>query len=175
MKTNKKNIFLLLVVILSISLPSQLNAQKLIFLFAHGQYAAPVDSYFKHNYNYGAGVEGGVGFGTGRTFLVATFGYTSFKSGSENAYGNTSFVPIKGGIRHYILVAKILFLQADAGVGIIKNDAISSSRFSGDIGAGVTLGPFEIIVNYDGFSRTSAENTGYSSWIGIKAGMRFGL
>jgi len=175
MKIYGKNIVLFFIVAFTLSYPSKLSAQKLFFLFAHGQYAAPVDSYFKHNYNYGAGVEGGAGIGTGRTFLVATFGYTSFKSVSESSYGNTSYVPIKGGIRHYILVAKILFIQADAGVGIIKNEIVNSSRFSGDIGAGVTLGPFEIIVNYDGFSRTSAENTGYSSWIGIKAGMRIGL
>ncbi|MBS1596849.1 MAG: hypothetical protein JST75_01385 [Bacteroidetes bacterium] len=153
----------------------QTHAQKLFFLFAHGQYALPADSYFKHNYNYGLGVEGGAGIGTSRTFLVATVGYTSFKSVSGNSFGNTSYVPIKGGIRHYLLVGKILFIQVDGGVGMIKNNFVNSSRFSGDAGLGVKLGPFEVIADYDGFTRGSAENSGYSSWIGIKAGFRFGM
>jgi hypothetical protein len=154
---------------------NKLQAQKLFFLFAHGQYALPIDSYFKHNYNYGLGVEGGAGIGTGRTFFVGTVGYTSFTSVSGNGYGNSSYVPIKGGIRHYLLVGKILFIHADGGVAFIKNNIVNSSRFSGDIGVGVKLGPIEVLADYDGFTRSSAENSGYSSWIGIKAGFRFGL
>lgn len=173
----KKNICItsfltLLIVVCSIG---SLHAQKVFFLFAHGLYALPADSYFKHNYNYGLGVEGGAGIGTGRTFLVATVGYTSFTSVSGNSLGNASYVPLKAGIRHYLLVGKILFLHADGGVGFIKNNVVNSSRFSGDIGLGVKLGPVEVLADYDGFTRSSSENTGYSSWIGIKAGFRFGL
>jgi len=173
----KKNIcvtffFTILMVICSFG---RLHAQKVFFLFAHGQYALPADSYFKHNYNYGLGVEGGAGIGTGRTFLVGTVGYTSFTSSSGNSYGNASYVPLKAGIRHYLFVGKILFIHADGGVAFIKNNVVNSSRFSGDVGLGVKLGPVEVLADYDGFTRSSAENTGYSSWIGIKAGFRFGL
>jgi hypothetical protein len=69
----------------------------------------------------------------------------------------------------------VLFIHADGGVAFIKNNIVNSSRFSGDIGVGVTLGPIEVLADYDGFTRSSAENSGYSSWIGIKAGFRFGL
>ncbi|HEX4850617.1 MAG TPA: hypothetical protein VFV08_07420, partial [Puia sp.] len=127
-----------------------------------------------HNYNYGLGAEGGAGIGTGRTFFVATLGYSSFSAVSDSKYGSTSYVPIKGGIRHY-LPGKILFVNADLGVAHIKNNLANSSRFSADFGLGVKLGPFEVMANYDGYARTSVENSGYSSWIGIKAGFHFGL
>ncbi|PWT71486.1 MAG: hypothetical protein C5B59_18105 [Bacteroidetes bacterium] len=157
-----------------LSISSSTQAQRLFFIFMHGQYAIPVDSYFYHNYNYGLGVEGGAGIGAGRTFFVATVGYTSFSSVSNSKYGNTSFVPIKGGIRHY-LPGKLLFISADMGIAHVNNNLVNSSRFSGDIGLGVRLGPFEAMAAYDGYARTSAENSGYSSWIGLKAGFHFGL
>jgi hypothetical protein len=156
-------------------LPVRLPAQKLFFLFAHGQYAGPVDSYFNHNYNAGWGVEGGAAIGTGNTFLIGTIGYTSFSAASGNSLGNESYVPIKGGLRHYLLVGKILFMQVDAGVANIKNQVVNSTRFSGDLGMGVKLGPFEVMAVYDGFARPDSETSGYSSWIGIKAGARLGL
>ncbi|HTQ65329.1 MAG TPA: hypothetical protein VMI12_11050 [Puia sp.] len=172
----KLNFILIIICISTIFLPRSLSAQKLIFLFGHLQYALPVDNYFKNNYDHGLGVEGGAGFGTGRTFLVGTIGYTSFSNTAKNStYGSTSYVPIKVGLRHYLFVGKILFLSVNAGVGLINNNVQNSSRFSGDIGLGLTLGPFEIIADYDGYTRTSAENSGYSSWIGIKGGVRFGL
>lgn len=172
---NKTSLVFYLVFFLCICFTNRVHAQKVFFLFGHGVYALPADSYFKHNYNYGLGVEGGAAIGTGRTFLVGTVGYSSFSSVSGNSYGNASFVPLKGGIRHYLLVGKILFLHADGGVAFIKNNLVNSSRFSGDVGVGVKLGPIEVLADYDGFTRSSSENSGYSSWFGIKAGFRFGL
>ena len=151
------------------------QAQKLFFLFAHGQYASPVDANFKNNYSYGLGVEGGVGIGTGKTFFMGTTGYTFFNDRSGHDAGNLTYVPLKIGVRHYLLVAKILYLQADAGVATIHNKSTGSttSRFSGDIGAGVKLGPLEVGMSYDGFSRS--DPSGYASWISFKAGWRLGL
>jgi hypothetical protein len=165
----------LLVVILTLAFQNRGSAQKLIFLFGHVVYSVPVDTYFSHNYSSGIGVEGGIGFGTNRTFLMGTIGYSSFSAFSENPYGKLSFVPVKVGIRHYLLVGKLLFLNADAGMGILKNGLYNGSRFSADIGLGVKIGPFEIMADYDGYTNPSSQTTGYSSWIGIKAGMTFGF
>lgn len=150
------------------------HAQKLVFLFGHVLYAVPVDQYFEKNYSYGLGVEGGIGLGTGRTFIVGTIGYSSFTAFSSNPYGKLSFVPLKVGIRHYLFVGKLLFVNADAGLGIVQNQLYNGSRFSADIGLGVKLGPIEVMADYDGYANTSGAS-GYSSWIGIKAGMTFGL
>ena len=149
--------------------------QQLIFIFAHAQYANPLDSYFNRNYGYGIGFEAGAGIGFDRTFLMGTAGYSSFSANSTNPYGQLTYVPLKIGIRHYLLIGKILFIQADAGVGHVQNDQINGSRFSGDVGLGVKLGPFVVIADYDGFTRSEPESSGYSSWLGIKAGIRFGL
>jgi hypothetical protein len=173
----KKNIIIcfLWTALTAVSYPEYVHGQKLIFIFAHVLYDVPVDSYFKNNYNYGAGVEGGAGIGTGRTFLVGTIGYSSFNTSSRNNSGTTSYVPIKGGIRHYLFVGKILFVNADAGVGLVKNNVINATSFSGDLGLGVKLGPAEILAQYNGYTRSGVENSGYSSWIELKAGVRFGL
>jgi hypothetical protein len=150
------------------------QAQKLFFVFAHGQYASPLQASFKHDYNYGVGAEAGAGIGFGtKTFLTGTVGYTVFNAPSKEI-GNITLVPMKLGFRRYFLPANLIFLQADAGVAHIKDKTYSSSytRFSGDVGAGVKLGPFEVGVAYDGFARDGA---GYASWWAFKAGWRFGL
>ena len=165
----------LLVIFFVLAFQYQAGAQKLIFLFGHVVYSAPVDTYFSHNYSSGLGVEGGVGIGTNRTFLVGTIGYSAFSAYSSNPYGKLSFVPVKAGVRHYLLIGKILFINADIGIGIIKNGLYNGSRFSGDVGLGVKLGPLEVMADYDGYANSSSQASGYSSWIGIKAGMTFGL
>ncbi len=164
-----------LIVLTTICNAKSAEAQKLIFLFGHVLYAIPADQNFEKNYSSGFGVEGGIGLGTGRTFVVGTVGYSSFTAFDSNPYGKLSYLPIKVGIRHYLLVGKLLFINADAGVGILQNGLYNGSRFSGDIGLGVKLGPLEVMVDYDGYAKSSGEGSGYASWIGIKAGMTFGF
>lgn len=147
------------------------QAQKLFFVFAHGQYATPVQNDFKNNYGFGLGAEAGLGIGTGKTFFTGTVGYTFFDAQSESAAGNLTYVPVKAGIRRYILPGNLLFIHADAGVATIKiKGGDSFSRFTADVGAGAKLGPFEIGVAYDGFT-----GTGNASWLEFKAGWKLGL
>jgi len=150
------------------------QAQKLFFVFAHGQYASPVQTSFKNDYNFGLGAEAGAGINLGKkTFLTGTVGYTVFNAPSKEI-SNLTYVPMKLGVRKYFLPTNLLFIHADAGVAHIKDKTINSSysRFSGDVGAGVKLGLFELGVDFDGFSRV---NAGYASWLAFKAGWRFGL
>jgi hypothetical protein len=147
------------------------QAQKVFFLFGHGQYASPVRSSFKDNYGYGLGAEAGAGIGANKTFFTATIGYSYFDARSGKEVGNLTYIPIKVGIRQYYLPAKILFLHVDAGMATIKEKGGSSmSRFTADVGGGVKLGPFEFGVAFDGFV-----NDGFNSWVGFKGGYRIGL
>jgi hypothetical protein len=150
------------------------QAQKLFFLFAHGQYASPMQNSFRHDYSFGAGAEGGVGIGPGKTKLVGTIGYTVFKASSKEM-NNLVYIPVKLGLRRYLLPGNILFINADAGVGHIKDKTANSdySRFTADVGAGAKLGPFDVGIAYNGFSRPGY--SGYASWLEFKAGWRFGL
>lgn len=149
-------------------------AQKLFFIYAHGIYANPVDKNFKGNYSSGLGVEGGASVGWGKTFLVGTIGYTNFFDTDKNTAGNTTYVPLKLGLRQYVF-SRLIYLHGDLGIGKIKNDLHDYSGFSGDVGVGAKFAGFEVQVDYDGFTRKSPETSGYSSWIGIKAGFNIGL
>ena len=165
--------FLLLLCLLSVSNKSQ--AQRLVFLYAHALYASPLDKNFNDNFNSGIGVEGGAAIGWGKTFLVGTVGYTKFFDNSKNTTGSISYIPMKLGLRQYI-VSKFVYVHGDLGIGRIKNDIYNNeSRFSGDIGAGVKFTTFEVQLDYDGFTRKSPDPSGYASWIGIKAGFNIGL
>jgi hypothetical protein len=154
---------------------NSVQAQKIFFLFAHGQYASPVQNSFKHDYNFGAGAEGGVGIGPGKTKFIGTIGYTVFNASSKGMR-NITYIPMKVGIRKYFLPAKLLFINADAGVAHIKDKTINSSysRFTGDVGAGIKLGLFEMGIAYNGFASRQGYS-GYASWLEFKAGWRFGL
>lgn len=147
------------------------KAQKLFFLFGHGQYASPAGS-FKDNYGFGLGAEAGAGIGAGKTFFTGTVGYTYFDAKSGKEAGNLTYIPMKLGLRHYLLPGNLLFIHADAGVANIKerNTGEKSSHFTADVGGGVKLGPMEVGIVYDGFS-----DNGFNSWIGFKVGWRIGL
>jgi hypothetical protein len=171
----------LLVAMVLLIVPGIFNsakAQHLVFIFAHPVYESPLDKDFKNNYSFGLGAEGGIGIGTGRTFFVGTIGYSFFNAtsaGTDKGMGNLTYVPVKIGFRHYILVGKLLFINADAGVATITDRSThsSSSRFTADIGPGIKLGPFEAIINYDGFARS--DPSGHASWLAFKFGWRIGL
>ncbi|MBG9374991.1 hypothetical protein I5907_02040 [Panacibacter sp. DH6] len=151
------------------------SAQKLFSFFVHGVYAQPLDENFNGNYNAGLGVEGGVRIAINRTALVATVGYTNFFSSNNSELGNLQFIPVKIGLRQYI-ISRLVFIHGDVGIARITGDLYNNaSRFSGDAGIGVKLTGFEVQLDYDGFTRKSPEATGYSSWIGLKAGINLGL
>lgn len=110
-----------------------------------------------------------------KTFLTGTIGYSKFQHAVLNTAGGISYVPLKIGLRHYIF-AKMLYIHADAGLGIISSTGNSSNgitKFSGDFGAGVKFGFFELQADYDGFNASNPAS--YASWVGIKTGFNVGL
>lgn len=167
-----------LIVLALLLIPGLYNraaAQKLFFVFAHAQYATPMQSDFKNNYNFGLGGEAGAGIGTGKTKLTGTIGYTYFDAKSGGA-GNITYIPMKLGVRRYFLPANLIFIHADAGVASIKDKTIDAtySRFTADVGAGAKLGPMDVGIAYEGFSNRTG-SSGFTSWLAFKLGWRFGL
>jgi len=152
---------------------NKLHAQKLVFLFGHAIYAAPAGTDFKNAYNFGAGVEAGVGVGLlGKTFFTGTIGYSDFIHASGNTAGNLAYVPVKAGIRHY-LFAKMLFIHGDLGADFVTENKISYSttKVGGDLGVGIKLVGLELLADYDGFLGDKPSG----SWFALKAGFSFGL
>jgi hypothetical protein len=162
-----------LVTVLLTVLHTAAKAQKLFFIFAHGQYSSPVQTSFKDNYGYGLGGEVGAAIGANKTFFTGTVGYSFFDARSGTEGGNLTIIPMKLGIRRYILPAKLIYLHADAGVANIKvkGSDTRTSGFTADVGAGVKLGPMELGVAYDGFNYEGS----FRSFVAFKAGWRIGL
>jgi len=166
----KRMLFCMLLVLLTGI--TDAGAQRVALLFAHGIYASPLQNDFKNNYKAGFGAEAGGGIGWNKTFLIATIGYTSFGQTGTNTSGNISVIPVKGGLRHY-LIGRLLYLHGDLGVALVKDKVYNESLFSGDLGVGVKLAGLELQADYDGFSQRN--HGGFASWIGLKAGFSFGL
>ncbi len=66
---------MVMAILLIAGLYNGVQAQKLFFAFAHGQYASPVQTSFKNDYNYGVGAEGGVGIGFGSEDIPHRYGW----------------------------------------------------------------------------------------------------
>jgi len=168
-------IMLLLMSVFVTMFCGRLNAQAPIYIFIHLIGLDPIESNLKYNYKYGAGGEGSLGLGLGKhTVLTGTLGYTLFKHSDNYKHDGITYVPVKIGVRQY-LFAKKLFAHTDIGLGIVSlPDAPGNeTHFSGDVGLGIKLSRFEILVDYDGFTQSGPDR--YASWVAIKAGFSFGL
>jgi hypothetical protein len=154
-------------------LANKAHAQKLVFVFGHGAYNNPADAQLNNAYKAGIGAEAGLGIGWKKTFIVGTVGYNSFGAAGNNSAGALTVVPFKAGIRQYI-IGKLVYLHGDMGIANIKNKYTDATqKFTADAGAGVKLGPLEIQMDYEGFTRSNPG--GFASWVGIKAGLAIGL
>jgi hypothetical protein len=149
------------------------QAQRLLFFNGNIQYSAPLDESFTNYYSSGLGVNVGIGVGMNKTFITGTTGYSRFFAKSDVDIDGMNYIPIKLGVRHYI-VGKMVFLNAAAGVAIEnERDVETQTKFAGDVGGGVKIKSFEAILNFETFKET--DPLGWATWIGIKAGWNFSL
>jgi len=132
-------------------------------------YAQPVGDFKKgFKYGFGGDVYGGVGWG--KTYLLATLGYRGFIEDVSTNANTLSYVPVKLGVRQYLLLKKI-YIQANAGVANISGGGESSSAFTYDLGAGLKFAGFEIAAFYDSFKPKDADK--YLSSINGRIGYNF--
>jgi len=173
MKNVLGKVVFFLTILLSSSFFNAAKAQRLVFLFGHGVYSVPAGATFKDTYNFGLGGEVGIGVGLlGKTFITGTLGFTDFVHSSSSQSGNMTYVPVKFGVRHYLL-SKLLFVHGDLGPGFFKQNKIDykATKFTGDLGVGLKLAAFEVSADYDGIFG----NNPSGSWFALKAGFNFGL
>jgi hypothetical protein len=161
-----KSIAVLIGVLVSLSVSAQIKTPGIIIggdLF----YAKPSGK-FTNTHNYGYGAEAFAGASLGKTYLVATVGTANFKAFNEGD-GDISYTPIKAGVRRYFLLKKI-FINADAGVAILKNKTTNETerRLLRGVGAGVRLFGFEGGVYYDGWK--ALNTSGFSNSVQWKVG-----
>jgi hypothetical protein len=159
-----------LLVIAFISVMNHSNAQKLVFLFGHAGYASSVGKLRDAN-NSGLGLEGGVGVGLGKTFIVGTVGTTwlAVNKRGTTSQGGLKYTPFTVGARRYVLL-KNLFVKGDIGLATMKiiDTDNKSSHLTTSFGGGLKFSGFEALVDYNSV-------TSYGSWIGLKLGITLGL
>lgn len=168
----KSGFKIVLLIGLLFNLSNKLQAQRLFFVFAHGQYSVPASSTLSDDYNYGIGGEVGGGVGFKNTFVTGMIGHSSFNDKSGSAFGNLKYTPVRFGVRQY-LFRRMLYANANGGFATVKNEAMKETKFTTSVGVGAKLLGLEVEAAYEGIN-ISAPN-GWAGWFGLKAGMVFGL
>ncbi len=137
-----------------------------ITLGGHLIYAKPKGD-FANAYKFGGGGEVFGGIGLGKTFIIATAGFSKFAAHSDSHSGWLTYTPLKIGLKHF-LFRKLLFVNADIGKATVKNKNFNESRFTRGIGVGVKLLGLEAGLYYDGWKNVNAG--GFSNSLNIKFG-----
>lgn len=134
-------------------------------------YARPQGN-FEKLYNFGGGAEVFGGMGMGKTFIIATAGYSAFKAQPGIHSGALTYIPVKIGVRQYIL-RKVLYINADLGRATVKNKTFNENRFTRGMGAGVKLLGLQVALYYDGWKNKNTP--GFSNSMQVKAGWSLSL
>jgi hypothetical protein len=134
-------------------------------------YAKPKGDFAKA-YRFGGGGEvfGGAGFG--KTFIIATAGFSQFKAGSDSHLGTLTYTPVKIGVRQFIF-RKVLFINADLGMATVKNKTFNEMSFTRGIGAGAKLLGLQAALYYDGWK--NKKTSGFSNSMNFKVGWGLSL
>jgi hypothetical protein len=162
-------------VLFSVATKAQLVKLPKVLAFGNFTYAIPQGN-FSNIYSNGMGFEAGAGLGLGKTLLYASTGYLTYKAENGNPSGDWKVVPIKFGVRRYLLFG--LFLNGALGIANQSfsggTGGSSSSSLLYEVGAGIkVLGLVEIGAAYTGYNATI--NNANANAILLKAGLAIKL
>lgn len=129
---------------------------------------------FKEHYDVGGGGELFGGVGWGKTFIIATAGYSAFKAAGGSGSGTLTYVPLKIGLKQF-LFRKLIFINGDIGIANVKNKVFNESRFNRGIGAGVRLFGLEASLYVDGWRHIDPASDGYQNSLFGKLGYSIAL
>ncbi|MBS1626461.1 MAG: hypothetical protein JSR09_03710 [Bacteroidetes bacterium] len=139
--------FTIVTLFFSVSAKAQIVKLPKALLFGNFTYTNPQGD-FANSVNNGTGFEVGGGLGLGKTLLYASTGYIKYSGNSDNL----KVVPLKVGIRRYLLMG--LFLNGAIGVATqsYDNRSVTNSSFLYEVGAGIKLlGIIELGAAYTGW------------------------
>ncbi len=174
MKQFKFKVFLVLFVVGLSSHPVFAQVKKPgLLIGANINYTAPKGN-FARDFKGGPGAEITGGVGMGKTYLVATLGYSYLIDRGSAETSNLTYKPVKIGVRQYIL-AKRVFVNADIGRATIKNKSkgTTESALTRGVGAGFRLFGLETALYYDGFKNKNSG--GFSNSLQYKLGWNITL
>ena len=151
--------------IISIIIVCKVNAQApKALIYGNFTIATPQGEDFTKGYNAGNGIEIGGGIGIGKTLLIASTGYVQYQAQTSNTLGDLKLIPIKVGVRRYLVGKLFVNGQVGAAIESYKNSNASATKFLYEVGAGVKiLHLVEVGVGYTGYQSAVTPTINYNS------------
>jgi hypothetical protein len=148
---------------------TKMHAQKLRTLIGGNVMIGSPTGDFKNFYTRVTGVEGSIGKGFSKLYVIGTIGYQAYKEADGFVYGKMSLIPMKAGIRIY--PTEKIFICGNAGYGFLKDETMTfrDTRFVYDAGAGLNFLLGQISIHYDAWQRRN--NPGTSASVLLKVGL----
>ncbi len=154
-----KSFFKLGLILFSMLASQQIFAQKSNPILGGNLVLGGATGDFKNGYKSVSGIDGFIGTGSKKAFFVLSTGYYSYKNQDDNTHGKIRMIPLKAGFRYY--AAKKIFLTGNAGLGLLKDETMSSSKsnFVYDAGIGYHGSFSNISLHYDGWKKRNTDGT----------------
>lgn len=154
-----KSFFKLGLILFSMLISQQIFAQKSNPILGGNLVLGGATGDFKNGYKSVTGLDGFIGTGGKNAFFILSTGYYSYKNQDGNSYGKIRMIPLKAGFRYY--AAKKIFFTANAGLGLLKDETMSSSKsnFVYDAGIGYHGSFSNISLHYDGWKKRNTDGT----------------
>ena len=124
----------------------------------------PQGTDFTKAYNVGNGVEIGGGIGIGKTMIIGSTGYIQYQAQSINTLGDLKVIPIKVGIRQYIVGKLFVNGQVGAAIESYGKSSATGTKFLYEVGAGVKiLHLVELGIGYTGYQSAAVPTINYNT------------
>lgn len=138
-KISKLSLFVIIMLVFCVSSQAQLLKRPRALAFGNIAYASPAGSGLDANYKAGVAAEFGGGLGLGKTIFTGSVGYQLFSSRPGVSAGNLRIIPLKFGVRRYLLGS--IFLQAHGGLATqsYAHSGTKGSSFVYELGGGLKL------------------------------------
>ena len=159
------SLFITTIVLVFVNVIS-VNAQvPKALIYGNFTIASPQGDEFTKAYGQGAGGEIGGGIGFGKTMLIGSLGYINYAAANANVniLGDLKVVPIKVGVRQYLVGKLFVNGQIGAAVESYTKSSATGTKFLYEVGAGVKIiHLIELGVAYTGYP-SAAGGTNYNS------------
>jgi len=138
-KISKLSLFIIMVIGFCTLSQAQILKRPRALVFGNLAYADPTGSGLGANYRAGVAGEFGGGLGLGKTIFTGSIGYQLFSSRPGVAAGNLRIVPVKVGVRRYLVGS--IFLQAHGGLATqsYAHSGTKGSSFVYELGGGLKI------------------------------------
>ena len=138
-KISKLSLFIIIAMLFCVASNAQLLKRPRALVYGNLAYASPSGNTLSTNYRAGIAGEFGAGLGLGKTIFTGSIGYQLFSSRQGVAAGNLRIVPVKIGVRRYLVGS--IFLQAHGGIAAqsYAHSGVNGSSFVYELGGGLKL------------------------------------